>query len=281
MSAIIADVEQGSEEWLALRRLHITATDAGIITRGNPFRSIESLYEEKTNPDYRQPYVNENMQRGIDLEPSARRLFEIESGISLTPKVFVKGWQMASLDGISEDGKIVVEIKCPGEKGHKMAQSGVIPAHYRAQLQHIINLLDLDWLYYYSFFDGKGVSIRECRSQKFIDEMNELELEFYECVQSRTPPIIYREKEDRRWREVAIEYKEVKNEIKKLEDREKALRAEICLMSGGDNCRGAGIKVRQCERIGNVDYKRLVSELVGVVDVEPYRSPPVKYCKIT
>src|SRR3954468_9459359 len=111
---------QGTPEWHHLRKTKITATDAVVIMDMSPWKTRLQLYHEKLSSDIQKP-ANFAMQRGVDLEPIARSLFTIQTGIEVQPKVIIKNWAMASLDGISSCGKHVVEIKCPGQKDHSLA----------------------------------------------------------------------------------------------------------------------------------------------------------------
>ena len=94
------------------------------------------------------------MQRGKRLEPLARLAYVNHTGIDVEP-VCVQSrehpWMRASLDGLSADGRHVVEIKCPGEKDHRLAASGCVPEKYYAQLQHILAVTGLGEIYYWSF----------------------------------------------------------------------------------------------------------------------------------
>ena len=146
----IVDVEQSSPEWHALRKRKITATDAVILMKESPWKTPSNLYHEKIS-DRPPSAPNERMQRGLDLEPIAREHFIRSSGVKVTPTVVVKDWAMASLDGMSEDGNVILEIKCPGQKDHNIALSGHVPDHYRAQLQHQMYVTGLQETFYYSF----------------------------------------------------------------------------------------------------------------------------------
>lgn len=174
-------LQQGSAEWRAFRKTKITATDAPVIMGDNPWTSIKALMKKKTSND--EDFVNERMQRGIDLEPEARELFCIQNGIEIWPQVLVRDWQMASLDGISQCGKYIVEIKCPSKVFHTMAEMGKIPKHYFAQLQHQMYVADVEMMYYYSFdgFDGATVEVK--RDEAYIKTMIDKELEFYNQLQ--------------------------------------------------------------------------------------------------
>src|SRR5258708_7878806 len=133
-------IEQGTDEWLDLRKTKITATDAVVIMGASPWKTRTELYHEKvcaTVPNA----PNERMQRGTVLEPIARDLFNMTTGLKMVPKVAVKGWAMASLDGINEWNEIL-EIKCPGDKDHAIAVVGKVPDHYYPQLQHQMHVCD-------------------------------------------------------------------------------------------------------------------------------------------
>lgn len=174
---------QGSSEWLALRKTKITATDANSIMGVNPWKTKEKLLLEKISDD--EQIQTPAMKRGLDLEPFARDLFSIKTGISVHPEVIIKDWAMASLDGISDCGKYIVEIKCPGKKDHECALNGNVPEHYFPQLQHQMYVCNLDSLFYYSFDGFDGIIVDVHRDQEYIDKMIEKELDFFYLLQSR------------------------------------------------------------------------------------------------
>ena len=67
---------------------------------------------------------------GWTWEGEARLLFTIESGNHVEPKVVISkefSWMMASLDGVSENGTVAIEIKCPGLEDHDKAVNGRVP----------------------------------------------------------------------------------------------------------------------------------------------------------
>src|SRR5271155_5193386 len=187
MSAVLSDLQQGSQKWLDLRKKKITATDSCIIMGASHWKTRIQLYQEKIS-DSNPLYMNERMQRGIDLEPIARDLFILKMGILVYPRVIVKDWAMASLDGISDDNKCMVEIKCPGEKDHNEALMGRIPDHYYPQLQHQMYVTDAQEMYYFSFDGLDGVIVNVKRNQVYIDKMVEEEIKFYECIVNKIPP---------------------------------------------------------------------------------------------
>lgn len=185
----LINLKQRSHEWLKWRKNKITAADSPIILGHSPFKSIERLYEEKIRC-YDEPCTY-YMQRGIDLEPIALRSFENETGLIMFPAVGIHDeidWMAASFDGMTIEGDVICEIKCPGKKDHEEAINGNVPKKYYPQLQHQIHVAGIDFSYYFSFDGNKGVIIEVKRDQDFIDKMIEKEFEFWQCLQTFTPP---------------------------------------------------------------------------------------------
>lgn len=184
---VIDHLEQGTPEWLALRKTKITATDASVIMGENPWKTNYQLYREKISDDAPKP-SNERMQRGLDLEPVARDLFTIKTGIEMNPKIIVKDWAMASLDGMDDSRKFILEIKCPGPKDHELALENKIPGHYYPQLQHQMYVCDVKEMFYFSFDGIEGAIVYVSRNDEYIEKMIFEEKKFYDCLINKTPP---------------------------------------------------------------------------------------------
>lgn len=272
---------QGTPEWHALRKTKITATDACVIMGASPWKTRIQLYHDKLSNE--PPMVpNARMQRGIDLEPIARDLFILRHGIHVEPKVIIKDWAMASLDGIDSSRKHVLEIKCPGEKDHITAISSKVPDHYYPQVQHQMYVCDVDQMYYFSFDGIEGVTVKVKRDDEYIKKMVEEEKKFYECLMTRTPPEPaeddYIEREDVLWKQCASNWISVSLQIKDLEREEEELRKQLIFLSGESNTKGAGISLCQVNRKGNVDYTK-IPELKGI-DLDKYRKHGVSCWRI-
>jgi len=172
---------QGTDEWLALRRWKITATDAAVILGENRFKTASELFDEKLFG--KRSKVTAAMQRGSDFEEDARKLFIIKTGIFVEPCVRISNknpWMMASLDGIDVTNSHIVEIKCPGEKTHNTAKNGKVPEYYYGQLQHQMAVCSANAVYYFSFDGFDGVVIKVERNDQYIDKMIEEEKKFYD-----------------------------------------------------------------------------------------------------
>ena len=279
---IVDDIEQGTPEWHALRKTKITATDASAIMGSNPWKTKSQLYHEKISND--PPMVpNERMQRGIDLEPIARNLFNIKTGWNMVPAVVVKDFMMASLDGRDEDVGAIVEIKCPGDKDHQIALQGRIPDHYFPQIQHQIYVCGTQMAYYFSFDGIDGVIVKVKRDDEYIAKMLEEEKKFYECLMNRTPPEDewegYTIRSDDLWEQCAGKYQAVESRIDEMLKMKEDLRNQLIFLSGESNTKGGGISLCQIQRKGNVDYSK-IPQLRGL-DLEIYRKPTTSSWRIT
>ena len=279
---LVANVKQGSQEWLNLRKTKITATDAAVILGASHWKTRVQLYHEKVS-DENKNFTSERMQRGLDLEPVARDLFCLEHGLMMEPAVVVKDWAMASLDGIDPDGKHIVEIKCPGSKDHSEALLGKVPTHYYPQIQHQLYVTGLPKAFYYSFDGSDGVTVEVQRDDAFIEKMLEEERAFYDCLILRTPPepseTDYVEREDDEWDTLATRYQQIKQIIQDMEREEEQVRQQLIVLSGGSNTRGSGISLCQVVRKGNVDYSK-IPQLKGV-DLDIYRKGNITSWRIT
>lgn len=181
----------GSAEWIFWRRERITATDAAIILSISPYGKPIDLWAEKLGLK-EPPPINEWMIRGQQLEGIARDKFEEETGLLVFPKTVQHKtipYLAATLDGITLELDAMVEIKCNGPKNHALALKGELAPHHNAQMQHQMECVGLDFAYYYSFDGDKGVIVEVKRDQEFIDNMLEKEFDFWQCLQTFTPPL--------------------------------------------------------------------------------------------
>lgn len=177
-------LQQKSRAWLDWRRNKVMASDSPIIMGESKFKTIEKLFDEKIKGYEQTP--NPYMLRGNELEPVALREFERETGLIMFPCVGQHDeldWMAASFDGMTLEDDALVEIKCPGKKDHSEAMLGMVPKHYRAQIQHQIHVSGLEFAYYFSFDGTSGIIIEVKRDQEFIEKMIEKEREFWHIIQ--------------------------------------------------------------------------------------------------
>lgn len=194
--AIRYELSQGSPEWLKWREDGIGGSEAGSVMGVNPYCDAYELWQRKLGllPPVE---VNEAMERGHKLEPEAREIFELETGLIMNPACYVHddySFVRSSLDGISVDERILLEIKCPGLKNHIEALSGKIKPYYYAQMQHQLLTTGAELCYYFSYTDLLEVDgwtsppIEVRRDEEYIKRLLEREQKFWDCVLTETPP---------------------------------------------------------------------------------------------
>jgi len=149
----IINIEQGTPEWFALRiKYPLTASNAYPISVGG--KGLETLVWEKLAEKYsledKEKYTNKDLERGKELEPLAREMYELETGNKVEQIGFVINEEISKVGGASPDGKIVnqkggIEIKCFDDKKHfQMIVNGLeIEVQYDWQTQ--MQMLFMEW----------------------------------------------------------------------------------------------------------------------------------------
>lgn len=166
-----------------LRRNYIGASDAPIIMGESPWKSPAKLYREKVGLDIVESTYP--MRRGIALEQEARHVFFLETQLSVYPMRVLHReipWMMASMDGLSFDRTVAVEIKCPMGKDHIVASTEMIPDKYFAQLQHQLEVLDIDEMYYMSYHPDSHYILTIKRDKDYAAKLIHEESQFYDCL---------------------------------------------------------------------------------------------------
>lgn len=140
-------LKQRSDEWLALRRSKIGASDIAELMTGSE-KAINNLWTSKIHGEER--FVTDAMREGIELEEDARNWFSVwtDRVYSESCGLHDNGWLMASLDGYNEKSSRAVEIKVPVNmpssvfeySGYKKA-FWQIQAHYAVYEPVLIHLL--------------------------------------------------------------------------------------------------------------------------------------------
>ena len=114
---IIHNCQQRSEEWSKLRCGRFTGSDfATFMGKGETRRKAlwEKAVERITGKSEKKPIINEHIQRGVELEDTARTYYEMETGNTVVQVGFI---EMNEYAGSSPDGLVgddgIIEIKCP------------------------------------------------------------------------------------------------------------------------------------------------------------------------
>ncbi len=167
MSFRIIDLEQDTNAWLDWRMSGITATDASIIMGDNPYESVETLFLVKAGLQKAEFKMNEAIQRGKDLEPIVREKVNHHFQEDFQPACVQNlehDFVLASLDGISNDFRCVLEIKCPSFyashiRNWRKIDNGeqefvAMPEYYYSQIQYQLLATSADYCLFVSYFEG-------------------------------------------------------------------------------------------------------------------------------
>lgn len=130
-------MKQGTEEWFEARKGKLTASHAQAIgTNGKGLQTYCESVACELFSNSTERFSNEHTDRGNELEPQARALYELETGQQVTEVGFIDcGACGCSPDGlVGENGGI--EIKCLDDKNHfHVLITEKIPSAYEWQVQ--------------------------------------------------------------------------------------------------------------------------------------------------
>jgi exodeoxyribonuclease (lambda-induced) len=156
----IIKCEQKTPEWFSLRNQYpLTASEAQAI--GNQGKGLETLVWEKMAERYssqeKERYTNKDLERGVELEPLAREIYELQTENKVDEVGFVINETISKVCGASPDGIIVaknglVEIKSFEDKKHfkmifEIKQTGnfEIESQYVWQMQMQMLICEMEW----------------------------------------------------------------------------------------------------------------------------------------
>jgi len=277
-------MEQNTNQWLEWRRGGIGSSDAPIIMGVSPYRTPYQLWEEKLGlADY--SGGNEFIkQKGHTYETRARNMYCLESGLEVKPLlVQSEDFPMlrASLDGWSQEKKIIVEFKFVGER---VFESDDIVEHHWPQLQHQMMITDAVELHYVKYSEPQDkIKIKIVKPDPLYHEklLGE-ELSFWGKVRSRTPPPLterdYVRVSDQDLSILVERWSQSRSLLEVVAREEEGLRKKILeasVFSQHRRLRINNVKIVKSTRKGSVDYSK-IPELAGV-DLERYRKPPTEY----
>ena len=284
MSAILKLV-QGTPEWHAHRAKCRNASETAIVMGASPYMTPYQLWEVRTGR--RTIEVTRPMLRGTELEPAARAAYETKTGLILEPLVMQEGEYSASLDGITIEGDLILEVKCPF-KGRdselwKAVDGGHLPDHYRWQIetQLMVSKARVAHLW---VFDGKeGILLEVTPNPELWTSIHEAWERFMTSVTTDTPPPLNEKdvlvREDPEWQNAASAYLAARATAELHTTALDKAKAALIALASHNSEAGAGVKVTRFWKAGNVDYKK-VPALKGV-DLEIYRGAVREEVRVT
>ncbi len=287
----IIEVVPGSPSWHEYRASRLGASQSSIILGINPWQTKMDLYEEKLYG--KKVQFNPSMQRGIDLEPIAIKWAENYFHTIFSSKVIEHDdfpWKFATVDGISPDGKTVIEIKHASKKVHEMAKNGECVDYYISQVQSQIACCNVDMAYLISCYpddeeDRPYAVLEILRDQEYIDDMITKEKEFYEkCMIRMEPPELcdkdYEHVKDNLGFDYHCEaYLDINKQISDLEKMKKEHHEKILMLTKDRNSRSNNFKASKFQVKGSVQYDK-IPNLIGV-NLDDFRKETREQWRIT
>ena len=187
-------MEQRSDEWFAARLGKVTASRvADVIAQTKTGYSssrknyLTELLCERLTGTKAEGYSNAAMQRGTELEPVARSIYEMESGLTVIETGFVDHPEIA-MTGASPDGLVgdegLIEIKCPNPATHlETLLIKEAPKKYIPQIQWQLACTGREWCDFVSYApefpdDMKLFICRVFRDEGYIRNL-ELEIQAF------------------------------------------------------------------------------------------------------
>ena len=185
----VVDLVQGSEEWLRWKKHRIGGTLASTLM-GHPYESPETVWQSF---NYDTPIDNKNaaMRHGNEYEAQARKALETHVEEQFTPicgALEDYDFVSVSLDGISNDGKIIAEIKCPFNPVMFFNQIKKIPYYYYSQVQHALLVTGAELCCFWSWYKGQHALHLIYPNNTFQTEMLAREFYFYSCFLRKETP---------------------------------------------------------------------------------------------
>jgi putative phage-type endonuclease len=146
---IYKDINQGSPEWFEIRVGKVTASHAQAI--GNNGKGLDTylleVVSEMFSSAQKDQYSNEHTERGNELEPLARSMYELQKNVEVEEIGFAEynDFVGCSPDGlVGDDG--MIEIKCPDDKTYfNLLMNENIDSSYIWQCQMNLLILEKKW----------------------------------------------------------------------------------------------------------------------------------------
>jgi len=199
---IIRDVPQGSDEWLQLRLGIPTASDFSkiVTSKGERSKTLTEyafkLAADTLLTEQEDSYSNKDMQRGNELEPEAREMYQEYTFNNVEEVTFIHCGKFGySPDGLIED-KGLLEIKCPNATTHtKYLYEDRLPTKYKAQCQGGLFCSNRDYIDFVSYHpnfkeDQKLFIKRVYRDEEFIKALGKGLMEVIELKEKYLKKIV-------------------------------------------------------------------------------------------
>lgn len=289
------------QEWLQQRRTGIGGSDAAVVLGMSKWKTPLQLYQEKLSSE--QSYFdNEPMKWGRVLEPVIRQEYAERTGQTIlkTGEELIRSEQhpfmVASLDGFTEDEK-VVEIKTARyDFGWGSEGTDEVPTEYLLQVQHYMLVTGFKMTDIAVLIAGSDFRIYHVEADPELHElMIQGEGAFWERVTNQIPPEPVNEGDLLRYfkeKDKAIDatadlamtharLKQIKGEIKALEGEEQGLKEQVMGFMGEHNTLNGSdgkalITWKSGKPVKRLDNKQLKKDRPEIYEEYQTESSPIR-----
>lgn len=188
------------DEWLKQRNKGLGGSDAGAVMGVNKYKSVYTLWAEKTGLVSSYVPDNEAMLQGRDLEDYVAKRFckdtgkKVQrSGYSFQSEEYP--WMLANIDRKVVGENAGLECKTANIFTQEDYRSGVIPDSYYCQCLHYMAVCGFDRMYLAVLVLGRDFHIfsidrQDQTVQVDLETLIAAESDFWGLVKSNTPPAI-------------------------------------------------------------------------------------------
>lgn len=300
MRSVVFQTVSGSpntDEWHAWRQAGIGGSDAGIIAAeagllaDKPawMKSVNHLFLIKTGQKEQEDISNNYaVRRGTENEEPARRLFEAQTGILLSPcfgEMESNPFVRASFDGLTFERDVLAEIKVPSQKVHELAKFGRVVEYYKPQLAHQALVAwghPEGWTdettFFISYVPETGeLAVVEKPAKDYralAEKLLDAEARFWASVEQVVPPC------GNEWIDAAARYIAVNVQLDLAKAEVEVAKGKLVeLLGSSKKIEGGGVSLVRAVKAGSVDYSALLKELMPEKSEEDIKAFCDKYRK--
>lgn len=285
-------LQQNTKEWLDFRKDKIGASDLPIILGISPYCTSYELWRKKLGFSQEEPET-QAMKRGKELESYVRDMVNVSTDYHFEPEILAHPdipWAIASLDGISKNKRVVLEIKCTSKKNHELIKSGSSPDLFYPQIQWQLFVSGCDSALLVHYFPDEKVSATVKRNDVYIESLLTAAKDFYRCMIEITPPDMLEKDyvmiQDPEFENLSKQWIELKMNKDLLDNQENILREKLIKFTDNGNCEGFALLLRKKSRKGSIAWEQLWKEICDkyqaekIFNPESYRKKGIDYWEI-
>lgn len=199
---IIRDIPQGSPEWLELRRGIVTCSELDCLLvdgkdatglGAGAFTYMNTIIGEIITGESSEAFGgNRHTERGHELEPVARELYESRFDVTAEQVTIILnhgvGYSPDALVG--SDGLIEIKTKLPKEQVAVIV-GGEVPREHKPQCQGALWVSEREWIDFISYWPGMPLFVKRMyRDEAMIRKLIQKSKIFHEVMSERLNKVI-------------------------------------------------------------------------------------------